>query len=310
MIGVPADAPAAPSEPVGTGNLAGWLEDLARGSGWLERTAYIQGAHRFTYGELYAEACRRAEALRRLGVSRGSRVLLALPDGIDFVTTFLAVLRVGGVAIPVDEQDSDGELRDAERAAEATLVVAGVAVREAFEGHTVTLRDLGDPGERVDGDAGPEPMAADDPAFAVVTAGAAGARRLRFHSHGAAVRVDRATEDVLAVSEGEVCYSAAPMHLEYGLGNAVLLPLRRGAAAVLTPQRPDEGLALSIVLLHRVGVFCAEPVFYARMLTHPHAGRLSRLRLALVVGQKLPLSLAERLRRMLGRRLVDLFEIG
>jgi hypothetical protein len=61
------------------------------------------------------------------------------------------------------------------------------------------------------------------------------------------------------------------------------------------------------VLLHRVGVFCAEP--YARMLTHPHVGRLSRLRLALV-GERLPLPLAERLRRLLGRRLVEMFEIG
>jgi 4-hydroxybenzoate adenylyltransferase len=222
VIGVPADAPAVPSESAGTGNLAGWLENLARGSGWLERTAYIQGAHRFTYAELYDQTCRRAEALRRLGVSRGFRVLLALPDGIDFVTTFLAVLRIGAVAIPVDAQDSDSELR----AAEAALVIAGVAVREAFEGHTVTLRDLGDPGDRAGGDGGPEPMAADEPAFAVVTAGAAGAPRLRFHSHGAAARVDRATEDVFAVSEGEVCYSAAPMHLEYGLGNSVLLPPR------------------------------------------------------------------------------------
>jgi 4-hydroxybenzoate adenylyltransferase len=148
VIGVPADAPAVPSESAGTGNLAGWLENLARGSGWLERTAYIQGAHRFIYAELYDQTCRRAEALRRLGVSRGFRVLLALPDGIDFVTTFLAVLRIGAVAIPVDAQDSDSELRAAERAAEAALVIAGVAVREAFEGHTVTLRDLGDPGDR------------------------------------------------------------------------------------------------------------------------------------------------------------------
>jgi hypothetical protein len=46
------------------------------------------------------------------------------------------------------------------------------------------------------------------------------------------------------------------------------------------------------------------------MLTHPHVGRLSRLRLALVVGERLPLPLAERLRRLLGRRLVEMFEIG
>ncbi|RZU75049.1 long-chain acyl-CoA synthetase [Micromonospora kangleipakensis] len=52
-----------------------------------------------TYAELAAQVARAAEALRRLGVTRGDRVALVLPNCPQHVVAFYAVLRLGAVVV-------------------------------------------------------------------------------------------------------------------------------------------------------------------------------------------------------------------
>ena len=298
---------AAPEQPApADGNLAVRLEHLARQRGWLARTAYLQGTHRYSYGEVYEQVRGTAGALRRQGVRRGDRVLLAVPDGVAFVVTFLALLRIGAVAVPVNTFFHADELRSSEEIAEAVLVVSDASLRGEFRGRTVTPRELTDTATEALSDDTPEPVAADAPAFAVFTSGTTGNPRLCFHDHGDAFHFDRAIGGVLALRQGEVCYSVSRMYFAYGLGNSVLLPLQRGATVVLTAQRADETTALSLLRRHGVSVFYAQPSFYARLLAHPDADLLGRLRLALVAGETLPRPLEDRLRRILGPRLLNI----
>jgi acyl-coenzyme A synthetase/AMP-(fatty) acid ligase len=51
-----------------------------------------RGVRLVTYAELLDETNRLANVLVALGVRRGDRVLVALPDGVAFVATFLATL--------------------------------------------------------------------------------------------------------------------------------------------------------------------------------------------------------------------------
>lgn len=307
MTDILTDIPTAPTGTVPTtGNLSVRLEELARRSGWLGRTAYLQGTHRYSYGEVYERVRRTAAALRRLDVQRGDRVLLALPDSVTFVVTFLAVLRIGAVAVPVNTFFHADELRSSEAIAEASLVVADASLRAEFHGRSVTPRELTEAYDPAGADA-PEPLASDAPAFAVFTSGTTGAPRLCFHAHGDALHFDRAIGGVLALRQGEVCYSVSRMYFAYGLGNSVLLPLQRGAAVVLSPQRADETNVPQLLERHGVSVFYAQPSFYARLLARPQvADLLGRLRLALVAGETLPRPLEDRLRRVLGPRLLNI----
>src|SRR5439155_377371 len=117
-------------------------------------------------------------------------------------------------------------------------------------------------------------LASDAPAFAVFTSGTTGAPRLCFHDHGDAQHFDRAIGGVLALRQGEVCYSVSRMYFAYGLGNSVLLPLQRGAAVVLSPQRADETNVPQLLERHGVSVFYAQPSFYARLLARPQVADL------------------------------------
>src|SRR5207245_8994778 len=52
-----------------------------------------------SYGELDAAADRFAAGLRKIGVRRGDRVSLVLPNTPHFIVAFFAVLRAGGIVV-------------------------------------------------------------------------------------------------------------------------------------------------------------------------------------------------------------------
>jgi long-chain acyl-CoA synthetase len=82
-----------------TVNLAAILAETARRA--PERTALIFGADRIAYGRLWEETKAYAGALRGLGVGRGDRVALLLPNVPDFPRAYFAVLSLGAIVVPV-----------------------------------------------------------------------------------------------------------------------------------------------------------------------------------------------------------------
>ena len=68
-----------------------------------ERLAIVEASGRsLTWAELDHEASRIATGLGAAGIVAGHRVMLATANRIEFVTTYLGVLRVQGVAVPVN----------------------------------------------------------------------------------------------------------------------------------------------------------------------------------------------------------------
>ena len=66
------------------------------------RTAIAGEPRAVSYGELAALTNRAGNALRAQGVSRGDRVLIALPDSAEFVAAFFGAAKIGAVAVPVN----------------------------------------------------------------------------------------------------------------------------------------------------------------------------------------------------------------
>ncbi|MCL7021180.1 AMP-binding protein, partial [Vibrio vulnificus] len=62
----------------------------------------LDGEERLTYGELDARSDRLASWLIGRGVRPESRVAVVLPRSVDYVVAVLAVLKAGGVYVPVD----------------------------------------------------------------------------------------------------------------------------------------------------------------------------------------------------------------
>jgi 4-hydroxybenzoate adenylyltransferase len=304
------------SEPAGltavhSGNLVELLEHTARANGWRERSAYFAEGSAFRYAEVYERAGRAAAALVAQGVDPGSRVLIALPDGIDFVAVFLGAMRIGAVAVPANLLLHPAELARAAEIAQPTVVVCESEVAAVFAGYRV----LAPEGLR-EGEYDAPAFAACEPGsigFALFTSGTTGDPRLCFHTHADPLVINQAAGVAVGAGPDDVCYSVSRMYFAYGLSNSLFFPLLRGAAAVLTAARADAPAALATIARHQVSVFYGQPSFYARLLEADGHDRLGRLRVAVAGGEPLLPVLERRLRVLLGDRLLNMFgttEIG
>ena len=84
-----------------TGISFGELADLER----VETLALVSGGEKLSYGELERRVSRLANRLRGSGVKAGDRVAICLDRVPGFLVAALAVLKLGGVFIPLDPRD-------------------------------------------------------------------------------------------------------------------------------------------------------------------------------------------------------------
>ena len=139
-----------------------------------------------SFPDLWLEARRRAHALSSLGLRKGDRVALILPEPDEFVLTFMAALTLGAAAVPIYPPQTLAKLeaygdtvRHVLRASGAKVLVTSDVLRPMIEEHLV---DVGGTEAKVvverevreapgfDGQA-PEPVALGDLAFLQFTSG-------------------------------------------------------------------------------------------------------------------------------------------
>jgi acetyl-CoA synthetase len=80
----------------------------AQGEGASEKIAVIAhqtgaGGQFFSYAQLQAQADRLSNALRGLGVTRGDRVAIVMPQRFETAVAYMAVLQLGAIAMPLSQ---------------------------------------------------------------------------------------------------------------------------------------------------------------------------------------------------------------
>jgi crotonobetaine/carnitine-CoA ligase len=90
-----------------------------------QRPCLEAGGQVLSYGEVEEQAARVAAALESLGVARGDRVCLMLPNGLPFLVAWLGIARLGAVSVPINTAYRGDLLRHLFNNSAASLVVAG-----------------------------------------------------------------------------------------------------------------------------------------------------------------------------------------
>jgi 4-hydroxybenzoate-CoA ligase len=303
--------------------------NVARGRGG--KIAFVDAARSLTYGDLQGHTWRLAAALTTLGVHAENRVILLMPDSVDYPVAFWGALRAGIVPIPLNTLLTAEQyvylFNDSRAAATIaapplartllavrdrlphlrTIVVAGANAQDKAE-----LRGLSFLDELLAG-AAPAPFTAptmsDEVAFWIYTSGSTGDPKAVRHVHTTLMAASRLMgQGVIGIREDDVAFSAAKLSFSYGLGNAMAFPMSVGAAAVLMPERPTPQGVLATIRRHRPTVFYAVPSLYAALLAQPGIGKgagSDRLRLCISAGEALPAELGERWREVTGVDVLD-----
>lgn len=290
-------------------NLAAALEARSLERGFADRPALIAGQRVLSHGDVHEGAARVASLLASLGVRRGHTVLLALPDGLELAWAFLATVRLGALAVPVNPQLPSSDHRHLACDCGATVVVCSDDLVDRFA--AVACQVV--PATAVDGALDrhprhpPAPVDGSEAAYAQYTSGTTGAPRAAVHRHADPFVYTAAfAEPGLRLEPSDVILSVSKMFFAYGLGNSLFFPLLTGASAVLHPGRPRPEEVVALLDRHRISVLFAVPTFYAKLLrSEPPAGAFASLRVAVSAGERLLPILAERTQQLLGAPVLD-----
>ncbi|HYD57122.1 MAG TPA: AMP-binding protein [Burkholderiales bacterium] len=287
------------------------------------RTALVCGAERVTYGALSERVQRASAALNTLGVRPGERVLFLMRDTPEFAAAWLGAIRMGAVAVALNNKLSEADYRHILDDSAARLVVVEDVFAQARADLTAELLREGRiviAGEGMQGAPAWRPLvenagtatafAAQDetPAFHLYSSGTTGRPKGIVHAHRSFRAVGGALR-MLGLGEGARIFATSKFFFAYGLEHGLLGPLALGATSILCPDWPDAAAILDIVGRERPDAVFSVPTLYRRLLAEPD-GRpdaLARVSHFVSAGERLSPALVEQWRRAGGRELLNLY---
>ena len=298
-------------------------------SGRPEALAYLDDAGEICYRDLFERVKRFGSALLDAGVKPGERILLAMPDRIEWPIAFLGALFAGIVPVPVNTLLTSSDYGYLLEHSNAVAVVATTdllvkvlaAVREApgtgprfavIVGAAPTLPD------HVQGASFDNLLARGNPffsgaatapgdvAFWLYSSGSTGQPKGVLHTHANLYwTAELYGKPVMGVTAGDRVFSAAKLFFAYGLGNALTFPLSVGGAAILMAERPTPDAVTRHIVRHRATIFCGAPTLYASLVASAHAERPVTLRVCTSAGEALPHEVGTRFREKFGVDILD-----
>ncbi|HEX4518656.1 MAG TPA: acyl--CoA ligase [Gaiellaceae bacterium] len=299
---------------------AGLLTDLLEaGADGSPALVTAETGETLSYLELRTAAADLAGRLAALGVGRGSRVALVLPDGPDFLRVLLALVSLGATAAPLNPayKRDEYEFYLDDLKPELLLVPEGElqAAREAA-GETIRTIDVAsDPGGPLLREGGQtletsqafEPASADDVALLLHTSGTTSRpkqvplrqRNLSASAHTIAAFYDLGPDDV--------SYCAMPLFHVHGLVASTFGALA-GGGTVVVPRRLAPRAFWEQLRRHGVTWFSAGPTLHQMILERMDAeGAPSSLRFARSCSSALTPALMARAEEALGAPLVEAY---
>lgn len=88
-----------------------------------EQLAVIDGEKNVTYAELQRIVDRFAAVLYRLGLRKGDRIAVMLPNCLEYIVSYYAIQRLGGILVQVNPMYQQSELAYLLEDSEATAFV-------------------------------------------------------------------------------------------------------------------------------------------------------------------------------------------
>ena len=297
----------------------------------------IYTEHRsFTYNDIQKMANKTANALRDLGVRVDDRVLILMLDVPQFYAIFWGAIKIGAVPIPVNtmltSEDYEYYLNDS-RARVLVVSDALISLVSDIKGDLHYLRDLIVISEtqgayipfrqkykRAPMTIKTEFTTKDDVGFWLYSSGSTGSPKGAIHSQYDMVVASQAYgQNVLKLTENDICFSAARLFFAYGLGNGMYIPMSVGASTVLNPHRPTPEIIFRYLEQHRPTVFFGVPTLYGQMLAYkerqdkergtkpnPNSNHeLSSVRACVSAGEALPVDIFLRWKERFGVNILD-----
>ena len=261
-------------------NLKVMLEEAAKQYG--EKTAIILGENRLSYTELDKASNRIANALTKMGVSKGDRVAILLVNSPEFAIIYFGIVKIGAIAVLLDPKYKVYELAFLFNDSKPKVLVAEspylkplipvlsrfksikhvIDMSSEYEGHFLSYQELMGMGSEQKVAIEPEP---DDLAHIAYTSGPT------FQPSGVMLTHQCLIAEAVISGDGfqqtdkdmEIMF-ALPMHHAIGMVIILLTSLIKGSTIVMLPGLSMNSL-METIEKERVTIFMAVPFVYSLM---------------------------------------------
>ncbi len=292
-----------------------WIE---RGEG--HRTALVTPSDRWTYDNLYQQVNRIAHVLvEDYALAPGNRVLLRSANNPMMLAAYLAVIRVGGIAVGTMPLLRSTELSDILNKARITHALCDWRLRAELEACRDRAQDLTTIGyfhsTASDGlealmDGKPTDYTAfdsaiDDICLIAFTSGTTGQPKGTMHFHRDLLAIcDGFNRMVLRPEPDDIFCGSPPLAFTFGLGGMALFPLDVGAAVILL-EKASPAVLLEAIEHYRATICFTAPTAYRAMLPELATHDVSSLRKAVSAGEHLPAATFNAFFQATGIKLID-----
>jgi long-chain acyl-CoA synthetase len=245
-----------------------------------------------TYARLATRARALAVSLQRLGIGRGARVALCLPNSPALITSFYGTWLAGATVVPINPTATRSELRHQLDDADASLLIAASSASttassvagemgiplvltaeggSAFPGGTLPFEDLvAEDGRQLK----PATIdASEDVAVILYTGGTTGTPKGAMLTHGNIVANTVQFGEWYAFEPGEeTCIGVLPMFHSGGMSGAMNVPLYAGATLLVLSRFRPAPVARAVERYRATRLF-GVPTMFIAMLNHADSRR-------------------------------------
>ncbi len=293
-----------------------------------DKVALVSEARTLTFGEVAAEVDRVALGLARLGVRRGDTVALLALDSAEWVATYFAVIKLGGVVASFNTLLTPSEFEYMLNDCGARVLVLDNSLLLAIEPLRPRLEWLEN--IVVIGGSGHSHhdyarMVAAAPAGQTVTAartfrddicclnyssGTTGEPKGVPHSHkDLAITAELVGARTLRLRPDDRTFAVAKLFFTFGTGGNLIFPWWVGASIVLYPGSPRQAKnVLGVIARFKPTVFYTAPTGFAAMLAEGRIASewdLTSLRMCVSAGEALPAPIWHRWKEATGVDIID-----
>lgn len=236
---------------------------------------------RFTFGDMQALSNRFGNVLRGLGLKKGDRFLLRMPNLPEFQMAFIGGLKIGAVPIPSSVMFKSHEIayRINDSGASAIITVPQYAAEVAeIRGQCHSLKHVIVVGEPEEGqlsfwalmERASEKLRvaatrAEDLALICYTSGTTGSPKGATHAHRYVIGNDPASQYWQALEKDDIVSHASDLNWIYAIGQSFLFPWRQGVSVFLYQGRFNPEKWFHLLEKYRVTNLAGVPTAYRMM---------------------------------------------
>ncbi|MEM6831994.1 MAG: AMP-binding protein [Pseudomonadota bacterium] len=300
------------------------MSDLAERAAqrFAGRTAIsMDSAQSLSFTEINVRAARFAGGLCELGIAQGDRVVLYLPNCLEWIVAYHAIARLGGVVVPANILLTHSEVGFIAANSQARAIVCeGVASKSVKAALTISKAptsilivtgesEAGVSFEQVaTGQSLPPRETQPGDLFTIAyTSGTTGTPKGAMITHRAVYESTTGTATIHVRHSGDKVLSALPLPHVYG--NVVMNAAFVAGYELFILAKFDAEHALQIIKSQRITLFEGVPTMYYQMLQSPDlkTAQLKSLTRCTVGGQTMPTASIEEVESRFGCPILELW---